>query len=302
MITDIIDEKNLLPDGAAEIIETCARAAMEIEGVEDACVCVSVVDGEEIRALNARTRDVDRETDVLSFPVIRYPAGKTAKDVPQKVKRAYDPQYGKSFLGDVVLNIARAREQAEEYGHSLARETGYLTAHACFHLMGYDHMTDEDKALMREKEKAAMKKVGLYRNGAYGMNEEEYKKLAVEALDKSYSPYSRFRVGACLVCEDGETFIGANFENASFGATICAERCAVSNAIAHGKRWFTAIYISSDESFAWPCGICRQVLNEFKCGDMEVHAGSVKTGWKMKKLSELLPESFGPEDLPGEDK
>ena len=120
---------------------------------------------------------------------------------------------------------------------------------------------------------------------------------AQDALKYSYSPYSHFRVGACLVCEDGETFQGANFENASYGATICAERCAVSNALVHGHRRFTKVYIACDEGYAWPCGICRQVLNEFKCGDLEVWCGSPISEWKMIKLSTLLPESFGPEDL-----
>lgn len=126
---------------------------------------------------------------------------------------------------------------------------------------------------------------------------ETYRKMALDALEFSYSPYSRFRVGACLITDDGEAFVGANFENASFGAAICAERCAVSNAIAHGKRRFTEIYISCDEGYAWPCGICRQVLNEFKACDMPVHVGDGKNEWKTMKLSELLPESFGPEDL-----
>lgn len=129
------------------------------------------------------------------------------------------------------------------------------------------------------------------------MNDKDYMLKACEALALSYSPYSKFRVGACLVCEGGEIFMGANFENASYGATICAERCAVSNAIAHGKHSFTKVFIAADKGFAWPCGICRQVLNEFKSGDMEVWAGSPEGEWRMLRLSELLPESFGPEDL-----
>lgn len=121
--------------------------------------------------------------------------------------------------------------------------------------------------------------------------------LAIKALENSYSPYSHFRVGACIVCEDGSVFTGANFENASLGATICAERCAASNAIAHGNRRFAKVYIACDKGYAWPCGICRQVLNEFKCCDLEVWVGSPENEWLMKPLSVLLPESFGPEDL-----
>ena len=132
------------------------------------------------------------------------------------------------------------------------------------------------------------------RNGEESMTHEDCIKLAIAALDNSYSPYSNFRVGACLVTPEGEVFTGANFENASFGATICAERCAVSNAIAHGKRSFSKIYISCDSGYAWPCGVCRQVLNEFRAGDMEVWVGSKDSPWQMKTLSELLPNGFGP--------
>ena len=129
------------------------------------------------------------------------------------------------------------------------------------------------------------------------MNDQELKNLAIDALKFSYSPYSHFRVGACLLSDDGRVFQGANFENASYGATICAERCAVSNGIAHGARKFTKIAIATDHDFAWPCGICRQVLNEFKKGDMTVMIGNTDGQWTQKMLSEILPESFGPEDL-----
>ena len=297
MTVQLTDENGLLPEGAGELIETAARAALEAEGVTGAYACVTVVNGQEIRSLNSRTRGVDAETDVLSFPEIRYPGKKTAKDAPELIKKAYEPSCGLAFLGDIVLNVARAEAQAKEFGHSAAREPAYLTAHAMFHLLGYDHMTDEDKRRMRAMEKRAMKKIGLFRNGDRLMTHEDYIRFAEEALQYSYSPYSHFRVGACLVTESGKCFQGANFENASFGAAICAERCAVSNAIVQGERRFTKISIACDEVYAWPGGICRQVLNEFKAGDMEVHVGSPVTPWRTMKLSQLLPESFGPEDL-----
>ncbi|MBR4236520.1 MAG: rRNA maturation RNase YbeY [Clostridia bacterium] len=164
-VCEIIDENSYLPEGAAELIEAAARAALECEGALDARVCVSIVDGQTIRALNARTRNTDAETDVLSFPEISYPAGKTARDVPDKLRRAYDPACGKPFLGDIVLNIARAQQQAAEYGHSVQRETAYLTAHATFHLLGYDHMTETDKSRMRLIEKQAMKRLGIFKCG-----------------------------------------------------------------------------------------------------------------------------------------
>lgn len=292
-----IDDQALAPDGFFELAEKVSHVCLEMEGVENAYVSITLVTGDEIRTINRETRNVDSETDVLSFPNIRFAPGKTARTSESRLKKAYDPAYGRVFLGDIVLNTQRAQEQARQYGHSFRRELGYLTAHAMFHLCGYDHMTDEDKRVMREMEKRAMKEIQLYRKEESPVTDEKMQALAIEALEYSYSPYSGFRVGACLLSEDGRTFQGANFENASFGATICAERCAVSNAIMAGARKFTKIAITTDEGYAWPCGICRQVLNEFKSGDMIVMVGGKNTPWKTKMLSELLPESFGPEDL-----
>ncbi len=292
-----IDDKALAPDGFWDLSEQVANACLEIEGVENAYVSITLVTGTEIKDINRETRSVDRETDVLSFPNIHYAPGKTARDSEKRLKKAYDPAYSRIFLGDIVLNTHRAMEQARQFGHSFKRELGYLTAHAMFHLLGYDHMTDEEKAVMRDMEKKAMRNLQLYRKEDPSVTDEMLQNLAIEALDFSYSPYSRFRVGACLLAEDGRTFKGANFENASYGATICAERCAVSNALMAGAKKFTKIAITTDEGYAWPCGICRQVLNEFKDGDMVVMVGGRNTPWKTKMLSELLPESFGPEDL-----
>ena len=130
------------------------------------------------------------------------------------------------------------------------------------------------------------------------MTDQELVELAFTMLDRSYAPYSHFSVGACILTEDGRTFQGCNFENASFGATICAERCAAGSAIAAGQRRFTAIAIAAD-SVAWPCGICRQVLREFACGpEMPIMAGAAGSGsFETRTLEELLPGSFGPEYL-----
>ena len=294
---ELIDDQSLAPDGFSDLAKQVSDACLEIEGIAGAYVSITLVTGEEIRKINCETRAVDKETDVLSFPSIAYAPGKTARSSEKRLKKAYDPAYGRIFLGDIVLNTHRAMEQAREFGHSFKRELGYLTAHAMFHLCGYDHMTDEDKCVMRDMEKRAMKRIQLYRKEETNVTDEKMQALAIEALDFSYSPYSKFRVGACLLSEDGRVFQGANFENASYGATICAERCAVSNALMAGARKFTKIAITTDEGYAWPCGICRQVLNEFKSGDMAVMVGGKNAPWKTKMLSELLPESFGPEDL-----
>ena len=111
---------------------------------------------------------------------------------------------------------------------------------------------------------------------------------AIEARKFSYSPYSGFQVGAALLCKDGTIYTGCNVENASLGATNCAERTAVFKAISEGVRDFVAIAVVAEKGMAWPCAICRQVLNEFKAGDMEVWVGSFDNEWKMKKLKYYL--------------
>ncbi len=283
-------------DGLEGLLERVADACFDAEGIDDAGFCVRIVDDEQIRSLNLLHRGIDSPTDVLSFPTVTYPTGKTARDCPRRVSREYDPVMGCANLGDCVINLGRARSQADEYGHSLQRELGYLTAHSAFHLMGYDHMNEEEKAVMRSMEERALSAVGITREGEAPSHEQLFK-LACEAMRNSYSPYSHFKVGACILTEDGRTFKGCNFENASYGASICAERCAASCAIAAGARRFAAIAIVGSTAPAWPCGICRQVLREFSDSSLPVIVGQFGKGFAVKTLGELLPESFGPEDL-----
>lgn len=127
------------------------------------------------------------------------------------------------------------------------------------------------------------------------MDNELIKKLinaAKEAMQNSYAPYSNFRVGAALLCEDGSIYKGCNIENSSYGATICAERSAACAAVSNGHRKYTAIAIISDAKVpTMPCGVCRQFLIEF--GDIDVIcAASDEKNYKVYKLSELLAHSF----------
>jgi cytidine deaminase len=283
-------------DGLEAMLGRVAEACFETEGVKDAGFCVRIVDDGQIRALNLDMRGIDSPTDVLSFPTVAYPRGKTARDCPRRLAREYDPAMGCVNLGDCVINLGRARAQADEYGHSLKRELAYLTAHSAFHLMGYDHMNEEEKAIMRNMEERALGAVGITREGEITTNEQLFM-MACEAMQNSYSPYSHFKVGACILTADGRTFKGCNFENASYGATICAERCAASCAIAAGARRFSAIAIAAEKAPAWPCGICRQVLREFSDLSLPVIVGQCGGDFAVKTLGELLPESFGPEDL-----
>lgn len=127
---------------------------------------------------------------------------------------------------------------------------------------------------------------------------------ALEARKNSYAPYSGYFVGAALLCEDGTIVTGCNVENASYGATNCAERTAVFKAVSEGKRRFTAIAIAGGKDreqatdYAYPCGVCRQVLREF-CVPEEMTVIVCKSVDEYDKmtLAELLPNSFGPENL-----
>ncbi len=118
------------------------------------------VDGEEIRRLNREMRDADKVTDVLSFPALDGIKGEAicGEDFPYEID-----EEGNLMLGSVVVCCDRAREQAEEYGHSYARELHYLLVHGIMHCLGYDHMTEEEKAEMREKEEYILAKLGITR-------------------------------------------------------------------------------------------------------------------------------------------
>lgn len=123
------------------------------------------------------------------------------------------------------------------------------------------------------------------------MKVEKLIKLAIKARENSYSPYSKFKVGACILAESGKVYLGCNVENASFGATNCAERTALFSAIANGERKFECIAIvGSNTDYTFPCGVCRQVLSEF--GDMKVIIAKDEQNYKEFMLSNLLPNSF----------
>lgn len=126
--------------------------------------------------------------------------------------------------------------------------------------------------------------------------DEELLSRARAALENAYAPYSHYRVGACLLAADGRVFSGCNVENASYGLAICAERGAVMAAVAGGARAFERIAIVSEGSLPWPCGACRQVLNEFSPG-MEVLVQDGEGQTRRAALCELLPLSFGPASL-----
>jgi len=128
------------------------------------------------------------------------------------------------------------------------------------------------------------------------VKDEQLIALALKARQKAYAPYSHYLVGAALLTASGKVFTGANVENASYGLAICAERTAAVKAVSEGERDFVAIAVATENGGS-PCGACRQVLNEFG-PDMRVLIADADGKYQAMRLSELLPASFGPAQLP----
>ena len=120
---------------------------------------------------------------------------------------------------------------------------------------------------------------------------------AANVMENSYSPYSRFKVGAAVECGDGSVFTGCNIENAAFGATMCAEAAAIASAVSAGKQKFKRIAIISEGgTYCFPCGACRQLLNEFS-PDMEVLCARADGRYVSYPLATLLPMAFGKDQM-----
>ncbi len=124
------------------------------------------------------------------------------------------------------------------------------------------------------------------------MDNEKLLELAVNAKSYSYAPYSKFNVGAALLCKNGDVYTGCNVENASYSVCICAERTAIVKAISEGNSSYVKIAIvSNDNSFCTPCGVCRQTLHEF-APNIEIICANTMGEYKLFNLSELLPYGF----------
>lgn len=127
------------------------------------------------------------------------------------------------------------------------------------------------------------------------MTYQELVQKAIEVKQNSYSPYSKFKVGAALLTQNQELYSGVNIENASYGLTVCAERTALFKAVSEGKRKFVALAVACETDhfeYAFPCGACRQVMAEFLDDEADIIV-SINTGvYKVYKLKELLPNAF----------
>lgn len=145
-------DKLTLDFDPVQLCEDCTRQALIEEEIEDdAEVSLTFTDNEEIRKLNAEYRDIDRETDVLSFPL----GDENGYEV--------NPETDALLLGDIVISLEKAKAQAEEYGHTMKREVAFLIAHSLFHLLGYDHITPEEEKEMFAKQENVLSALGITR-------------------------------------------------------------------------------------------------------------------------------------------
>ena len=138
------------------IIKKVVQAVLEEEKiVHELYINITLTNNEEIHIINKQYRDVDRPTDVLSFPMYE-------REEIQELRKK-DNIFAEEILGDIIISIPKVKEQAEEYGHSFERELAYLTTHGMLHLLGYDHMIDEEKEQMRKREEEILEKLNITR-------------------------------------------------------------------------------------------------------------------------------------------
>lgn len=156
-LTFSFDVKALL-DSVAEAVLDSERCPYE------AAVSLLLTDGAGIREYNKNYRNNDSETDVLSFPNLEFGTPGDFSGVEEQEADCFDPDSGELVLGDIILNAARVKKQAEEYGHSERREFAFLLAHSLYHLCGYDHMEPEEAALMEEKQESVLQSLAITRD------------------------------------------------------------------------------------------------------------------------------------------
>ena len=144
-----------LPNEEKPIKEVVSRVLEEEKVLPEVDVYITLTNNEEIHKINKEYRDVDRPTDVLSFPMYE-------RDEIAGLKNDTDDEIEK-ILGDIIVSIEKVREQAEEYGHSFERELAYLVTHGMLHLLGYDHMIEEEKAVMRKREEEILETLNITR-------------------------------------------------------------------------------------------------------------------------------------------
>ncbi len=271
-----------------EVFQQAAAACFLSMGISRPCaLSLLLTDNARIRDINHTWRGMDQATDVLSFPSLSLAPDRLFNQDDPASLEAWDSETGAFYLGDIIISVDKAQEQSAQLGHGLRREMLYLFVHGLCHLLGFDHETREDQLHMRKQEELTLQAV----TGELTPDDDQLLQAARAARAQAYVPYSNYRVGAALLCEDGRVFTGCNVENISYGLTNCAERTAVFKAVSEGAQRFEAIAIAADQTAPWPCGACRQVMSEFapKLRVLVTWDGEQS---EMTSLDRLLPHSF----------
>lgn len=145
------------------LIKKVILAVLEYEGCPyETEVNIVLTDNEEIHKINREYRQIDRPTDVLSFPMIEYEAPGDFSKVEEDMS-VFHPETGELMMGDIMISVDKITEQAKEYGHSQERELGFLVAHSMLHLCGYDHIKEDEREIMEAKQREIMEQLSLYR-------------------------------------------------------------------------------------------------------------------------------------------
>ncbi len=152
------------PFDMEQTVKTVAEAVLNSEGCPyQVQINVLLTDNEGIREFNREYRQIDRETDVLSFPNLEYDTPGKFQIRQEQEADCFDPDSGELILGDIILSVDRIASQAQDYGHSLQRELAFLVAHSMLHLCGYDHMESEEAAVMEQKQEQILTSLGITR-------------------------------------------------------------------------------------------------------------------------------------------
>lgn len=146
------------------IVTKVADKALDLENCPyEIELNVILTDNNEIREINREYRNIDAPTDVLSFPMISYEVPGDFSILDEEDNDSFNPETGELLLGDIIISVEKVMEQAAEYGHSQERELAFLTAHSMMHLFGYDHMEEEERIVMEEKQRKVLEELEIYR-------------------------------------------------------------------------------------------------------------------------------------------
>lgn len=147
-----------------EIINQVVEKSLDLENCPyEAEINVILTDNTEIQEINKEHRNIDAPTDVLSFPMIDYISPADFSGLEEETDSYFHPETGELLLGDIIISVEKVMEQAREFGHSQKRELAFLTAHSMLHLMGYDHMEDEERLVMEDKQRKVLEALNIVR-------------------------------------------------------------------------------------------------------------------------------------------